>query len=548
MSLAGGDQESMIKTPTVTASLSHGMRQWQIDISHSPFTVGRLPESDLTLDDPSVSRRHAEIRFEEGAFLLVDMGSRHGTHVNSRKIERYQLRPHDEVRFGGKDGPILQFGVDDPATSSVRSLISRMDASSDPGPSIEKLNWFLQAARKLNDVGAIDQILAALVETTLDLTRVERGYVMLRDAATGEMRLVAGRASDGSILTDNSTISHSAIRRAIESADPFIITDTLKSQTISRSESVVAQNIRTVICMPLRSRHRMAGTGSGSVLGVLYLDNRLAPGKLAQIDNDLLKTIAAEAAALVENAQLALEEEHARRYRDELKIAASIQQGLMPAQPPSTTFAGITARYAPCKEIGGDFYDAIADDDSISLILTDVSGKGVSAALLAQTLQGMVYAQLLSNLPLDEIAHALNRYICARAINKYATLVILRLHRSGRLEYVNCGHVHPLLKTPQGIQSLSESEMPVGLIANAQYKTQTVQLEPATRLLLISDGVTEAEDEAGEFFGDERLEDALARSSNLEDIFQSLSGFCGCASASDDCTMVEIAFNPSADA
>jgi serine phosphatase RsbU (regulator of sigma subunit) len=539
----------MIKTPTVIASLSHGLRQWQVDIAHSPFTVGRLPESDLTLDDPSVSRRHAEIQFEDGSFILVDLGSRHGTYVNSRKIERYLLRPHDEVRFGGKEGPILHFGVEDSAaTSSVRSLISRIDTSNDPVPSIEKLNWFLEAARKLNDVGAIDQILAALVETTLDLTRVERGYVMLRDASTGNMRLVAGRASDGAVLTDASTISHSAIRRAIESADPFIVTDTLKSQIVTRSESVVAQNIRTVICMPLRSRHRLADAGSGSVLGVLYLDNRLAPGKLAQIDNDLLKTIAAEAAALVENAQLALEEEHARRYREELKIAASIQQGLMPAQPPTTGFATISARYAPCKEIGGDFYDAIASEDSVSLVLADVSGKGVSAALLAQTLQGMVYALLLGNQPLDEIAHALNRYICARAISKYATLVILRLHRSGKLEYVNCGHVHPLLKTPQGIQQLPESEMPVGLIADAHYRSHTVQIASATRLLLISDGVTEAENESSEFYGDDRLEQALASSRDLEDIFQSLSGFCGCASASDDCTMVEIAFAPAVNA
>jgi len=535
----------MIKTPSVSISLTLGSRQVESTITHSPFTVGRMPESDLTLDDPSVSRRHAEILYEDGQFVLVDLGSRHGTYVNSRKVERHTLQPRDEVRFGGKDGPILHFGIEDSAaTSIVRSLISRLDATNDQGPSIEKLNWFLEAARKLNDVGAIDQILAALVETTIELTRVERGYVMLRDASTGEMRLVAGRARDGAVLTDDSTISHSAIRSAMESADPFIVTDTLNSETVSRSESVVAQNIRAVICMPLRSRRRERDANSGQVLGILYLDNRLAPGRLTQIDNDLLKTIAAEAAALVENAQLAMEEEQARRYREELKIAASIQQGLMPAHPPRTNFASIAARYAPCKEIGGDFYDAIADEDSVSLVLADVSGKGVSAALLAQTLQGMVYALLLGNRPLAEIAHALNLYICARALSKYATLVILRLHRNGSLEYVNCGHVHPLLKTPQGIQRLSESEMPVGLIPDAHYRAHTVQLAPASRLLLISDGVTEAENEAGEFFGDERLEEALARSGDLGDIFQSLAGFCGCASSSDDCTMVEIAFAP----
>src|ERR1035438_7873672 len=127
---------------------------------------------------------------------------------------------------------------------------------------------------------------------------------------------------------------------------------------------MVAQSIRTVICIPLRTRRSDAGRpafapaiGSGSargeILGVLYLDSRLNPGKLTQVDNDLLKTIATEAAALLDNAQLAIAEEHARRYREELNIAASIQQNLMTVKIPALSYAQISARSIPCKEIGG---------------------------------------------------------------------------------------------------------------------------------------------------------------------------------------------------
>jgi serine phosphatase RsbU (regulator of sigma subunit) len=263
------------------------------------------------------------------------------------------------------------------------------------------------------------------------------------------------------------------------------------------------------------------------------------------VDNDLLKTIATEAAALMENAQLAIEEEHARRYREELNIAASIQQDLMAVQPPKTAYASIQARFAPCKEIGGDFYDAVAGDDCVYVVIADVSGKGVSAALLAQTLQGMVYAQLLADQPLNKIARALNRYICTKDIGKYATMVVTKLDSNGMFEYVNCGHIHPLLKTPEGIRELMDSNLPVGLIEEAEFQSHSIQLAPGTRVLLVTDGVTEAEDVSGEFFGNTRLENALSKSQKLQDVFESLSYFCGTASSSDDCTLVEVLFQGS---
>jgi serine phosphatase RsbU (regulator of sigma subunit) len=523
--------------------LIDGSHEVQTAIGHSPFTVGRAPGSDLLLEHNFISRKHAEIVYENEKFVIVDLKSTHGTFVNGKKIDRHKLEVNDAVHFGTVEGPLLRFGIRGGMSgSTMRALMDHLRPSNEPNTAIEKLSWFLEAARKLNNVGAVDQILAALVETTLDLTKVERGYVLLFDSQTKGLKLAVGRSSDGSVLTDDSTISHSAIQQAIGGSGQFIVTDTLSAQSGARSESIIAQNIRTVICIPLRSRRVSPGAQRGDVLGILYLDSRLNPSKFTQVDSDLLKTIATEAAALVENAQLAIEEEHARRYREELNIAASIQQDLMAVQPPKTSYATIAARFQPCKEIGGDFYDAVAGDECVYIVVADVSGKGVSAALLAQTLQGMVYAQLLADQRLDKIARALNRYICAKDISKYATMIVVRLDGTGMLEYVNCGHIHPLLKTTEGVKELTESNLPVGLIPQAEYQSHRVKLAPGTRVLLVTDGVTEAEDESGEFFGNARLEAALARSNGLQDVFEDLSRFCGTASSSDDCTLVEIEF------
>ena len=380
-------------------------------------------------------------------------------------MKRQQLASNDEIRFGSLDGPMLRFDAHGGGSNStIRDLLGQIQAISSPNSDLEKLRWFLEAARKLNTVGAVDQILVSLVETTLQLTKVERGYVFLMDEF-GSLKLAAGRSSSGEPLVDDLTISHTAIQQATRTAGEYMVTDTLTAESGARTDSMVAQSIRAVICIPLRRRRSEAARQAGDsdtvnqeILGVLYLDSRLNPGKLTQVDNDLLKTIATEAAALIDNAQLAIAEEHARRYREELNIAASIQQNLMTVKIPALPFAKIAARSIPCKEIGGDFFDVVADHESLSLVLADVSGKGVSAAILASTLQGMIYSQLLAGQPLQSIAEVANRYICTERCRQVrdhgdsqtlsewsARLHQLRTHSSAALFAVRAA-------APQGVE------------------------------------------------------------------------------------------------
>jgi serine phosphatase RsbU (regulator of sigma subunit) len=511
-------------------------------ITRFPFTCGRLPTSDLVLSRPYVSRRHAQILFENGAYTLVDLGSRHGTYLNGQLIQdRVPLRQGDILSFGTLSGPVLHFGISAvSSTSTIRDFVHQMPEIATGNTSIEKLRWFFDAARKLTGEGGMEQILAALLETTLELTQVERGFVFLCSPA-GELQLAMARSREGAAITDDASVSHGAIREALKTSREFIVTDTLSAD--QRSESVVAHSIRSVICIPLR-RHRGAGSDRESQnLGLLYLDSRLRAGALSDVDSNLLRAIATDAAALIDNAQLALAEESERRYREELNVAAKIQSNIMTAKLPSVPFATVAARSIPCREIGGDFFLAIAEEDILTVAVADVSGKGISAAILACTMQGMMYAQLLSRQPLDAMAAAVNRYICEKDIGKYATMAVVRIYSDGRCEYINCGHVPPFVCSNNTAIRLPESNLPVGMIERAEFTIGETKLEPASRLVIVTDGVTEARNSNSSFFGEERVSASIARCESLEDIFQQVQDFCQAAEADDDCTVLEVLYS-----
>jgi sigma-B regulation protein RsbU (phosphoserine phosphatase) len=240
--------------PTTALLLIDESRQEEINVSHTPFTIGRLQDRDLVLSHAFISRDHAAIVYEKGQFHVVDCGSRHGTFVNTQPLVGQQtLKPGDEIRLGSLNGPSLRFGPPKETTSStIHKLLDEIHAISTPTSDLEKLSWFLAAAQRLNTLGAVNEILATLVEATLELTQVERGYVFLRDEK-GKLTLAAGRSLKGEQLEDDSTISHSAIAQALK-ASKFIVTDTLSAEANSRTESMVQQSIRMVYCIPLRKR------------------------------------------------------------------------------------------------------------------------------------------------------------------------------------------------------------------------------------------------------------------------------------------------------
>jgi sigma-B regulation protein RsbU (phosphoserine phosphatase) len=533
--------------------LVQGNEQRNIVLNRTPFSVGRKVDKDLVIADPRVSRDHALIVLEGHEFFLVDQGSKHGTFINGEKIQRQKLERNDRLEFGARDSTYAIFNPAHGTSNTAREFLSQISGIqiSQEATDLEKLTLFLEAARKLNTAGVLDEILMTMLEVTLRLTRAERGYVFLKDEE-GKLRLAAGRNNKGESLLDDTTISHSALEESLRSNSEFLRTDTGSSSDLAARQSIVAYDLRTVICIPLRKRQVQATReesmpvvdASSEVTGVLYIDSRFASREFSGVSHDILRAIATEAGSLIENARLVQAEEESRRYQQELAIAASIQQRLMQVKIPEVPFAKLNGRNLQCKAIGGDFYDAVNTKEGLAVVLADVSGKGVSAALLASTLQGMIYSHLSSGMPLLDVIVAVNRFFTEKLVGeKYATVLLVRLRRDGDLEYVNCGHVQPLLVCGGEVMRPPHGNVPVGLLADATFESARCQLKSGDRFILVTDGVTEAENAMGDFFEDFRLEAAAAKAPTLEGIFSAVTEFCAGNPLNDDCTVVEIIYS-----
>jgi sigma-B regulation protein RsbU (phosphoserine phosphatase) len=175
------------------------------------------------------------------------------------------------------------------------------------------------------------------------------------------------------------------------------------------------------------------------------------------------------------------------------------------------------------------------------VVFADVSGKGISAAIVAATLQGIVHSQFLARQPLSAIAAVVNSFLYTRKVGKYATMVLLKFFPDGNLEYMNCGHIPPFAILGPRIQRLEESGLVVGLIAGAAYRSAHYKLQLGERLLVVSDGVTEAEDIEGNQFGDSGLE-VVANLENLSAILDHVRRFHAPNPSQDDCALLEIEY------
>ncbi|HEX7962543.1 MAG TPA: SpoIIE family protein phosphatase [Terriglobales bacterium] len=528
-----------------------GEQQRQIPLQKVPFTIGRRPEKDLIVPDPRVSRDHAEIILVDGEYCIVDQGSKHGTFVNGQQVHRHRLANRDRIHFGSQDHIHVVFhaaahGHSSPnATRQFLSQISGIQLKTEASD-LEKLTFFLDVARRLNTSNALEEVLVTLLDATLRITGAERGFVFLR-GENGDLRLAVGRTAKGDPLHDDTTISRSIVMEAASSASRVIVTDTASNDRLSGRESIIAHDLRTVICMPLlraaindAAAETIKIDSAKAAHGVLYLDSRFVSQDISKLSRDILNTVATEAAGLIEAAQLAHAEEQARMYQKELSIAASIQQRLMTVVIPEVHFAAVKARSLACNAIGGDFYDVMVADGSLIVVVADICGKGVSAALLASILQGMIYSQVIARVPLSEIASAVNRFMCMKQLGeKYATVFMLKISPEGGCEYVNCGHVPPVIASRQRVERLTEANLPLGLLPDAAYTPAHLRLEQNDRIVIVSDGVTEAQNSKEDFFGDERMEATLLEG---HDLYNAVTEFAGDTPASDDCTIVEVSY------
>jgi serine phosphatase RsbU (regulator of sigma subunit)/pSer/pThr/pTyr-binding forkhead associated (FHA) protein len=487
-------------TSATTARLvvHDGDNSRNVAIDPVPFTIGRQADRNLVLSNAQISRQHAIIHHDDEGYFIQDLGSRHGILINGTRRETSRLQTGDRIQLGASEITLVFLLPQD--HTSTRALLSRISSTPSGGTELEKLSLFLQAAQSFNSTRVLNDVLNTMLEYTLRLTGAERGFVFLGENPS-TLTLESGLSSDGQTLVDDSKISHS---------------------------------------IPLRAR------ASDRFFGVLYLDSRLRTSTLNRVGRDILNAIASEAANLLENARMVQAERAADLLRNELDIAASIQQSLIARETPTFPYATISARTSQCTEVGGDFYDIIplsnGVDDGFIAIVADVSGKGMSAALLASIIQGMMYAQVKGCTTLVDAFATVNAFLCSRVSGqKYVTLLALHFRPNGEVEFVNGGHVPPFLVLEDGTtQAISDGDVPVGLIPGAHFHSIRLTVPPKARLVMLSDGITETEDPNGEQFGATRLPQELASSDPMHAVFAAMHQFSNGAPPHDDCTLLVI--------
>ncbi|HVG89915.1 MAG TPA: SpoIIE family protein phosphatase, partial [Alphaproteobacteria bacterium] len=508
-------------------------------ITKSPWTIGRAEECDATIPDLKVSRQQAKVLLEGGDYFIVDSQSRHGTFVNGSRCERAKLKNKDEITFGtaGVKIVFLQGNAVASATHvSTNQLLTRLVSKSDSSD-LEKLRLFLEAARSLTG-GVVNDVLRNMLDYALKITKAERGFVYLKDNdKNGAPVLACGVDSAGAILMNDARVSHSVVQEALASAAEFITGDALRQQALADRQSIVVNELRTVIAIPLRARHGTAAAAAAD--GVLYLDSRSVSHNLSGVSHEVMRALASECAAVLESAKLVAAEQAAQQYRKEMEIAASIQRSLISATAMKNDFVRVNACSIPCREVGGDFFDVHVTPDKVTAIVADVSGKGISAALLASVIHGMFYAQMTSGSKLVDAVASVNRFLCSRvAGQKYATLLAAQLHRDGRLEIVNCGHIPAILAQDGDVTHVDDGDMPAGLIAEAGFHVIERELAAGARLCILTDGISETENAEGAEFGTAVVADCLRAAEPIREILAAVESFAGGAEAQDDRTLV----------
>ncbi|REJ82615.1 MAG: GAF domain-containing protein [Acidobacteria bacterium] len=281
------------------------------------------------------------------------------------------------------------------------------------------------------------------------------------------------------------------------------------------------------------SRHRLASPieVDGNVRGVIVVgdkESRTGVGPFAPGDERALSLFANQAAIALENARLHRQALEKERLEREMELAAEIQRGLLPSKMPAVGDLEVAGWNRPTRQVGGDYYGSLRLKDGRSVVVVaDVTGKGMPAALLVSTLHSGLHLLLDSVEPGEALLGKLNQHIHeSTGSNKFITLLMLLVDpTSPEIRFLNAGHNPGLAISPSGeVRRLEPSGLPLGLLPKSGYRLDSLELGSGDLLCIFSDGITECESPAGEEYGEQRLCEFLRqhRSEPLEQIIQAL--------------------------
>jgi sigma-B regulation protein RsbU (phosphoserine phosphatase) len=385
-------------------------------------------------------------------------------------------------------------------------------------------------------VRPMDELLDEVVGLAADILKPERVALLLDEGGRLEARAVWQSGKGGS---DDIVVSSSIAREAMENKCSLLVGDASSDDRFRMQESIVNLKIHSAMVAPLWSGEE--------VIGILYVDNRT--GIVPFTEEDLrLATLLAHLSAVKIRETLAFEElQEKQRMEQEMSYAADIQRGLLPSGKLCSSGYCIAGLNESSLEVGGDYFDYFEVGGRIWVALGDVSGKGMSAALLMSAVHASFRALVDAGLSLEHVIDRLNSGVYRDSgPAQFITLFVMVIDpEKDEIRLANAGHNPGFLARATGeVEQLEAGGLMVGAFPDLACETATTSLGPGESILLYSDGITEAFNEKGEEYGEERTIDFLKENSGpdtesfVEALLESAKDFTAGARLGDDLTAV----------
>lgn len=529
---------------TIRSGLLSG-RTFQLDRA---VVIGRGATADVSLDDPGVSRRHARIGRAADGWVLEDLGSANGTTLNGRRVSG-AVTIHDgdiigiagvlvffSERGGTGEQPAVQY-VEGPEPAVLISMSGReADSTADEAARLRLLDDIARIGDLVFDEPAL---VAFIAEELLTLVpRADRAVVL----TNGDGGLVprAARTRTGRPETDI-VVSRRLLDDVMSRREAVLAIDTMADTRYAESESIVALGIRAAICAPMMFQ--------GEIYGVVQVDTASAGMPFREPDVALVLSLASQLGMALGYARLHAALVARELLEHDIALARRIQEQFLPERRLVIPGYAVAVDYRPALEVSGDFYDLIElDRRRLALVVGDVSGKGVSAALYASTLTTHLRYQAQGQSDPGAILARTNGVLAGRSREgMFATVAVAVLEPStGVVEVASAGHPPPYVRRADGRteQAPAAGTVPIGLDPGAVYPGIRVELGAGDALVLCTDGVIEALDAQQRLFGEERAAEAIrsAAADSVDGIVQALGRaierFVGGVAQSDDITVV----------
>jgi serine phosphatase RsbU (regulator of sigma subunit) len=504
-----------------------------ISLDKEKVLLGRNANCDIVFppNDFAVSREHACILRVQNKFFIEDLGSRNGTFVNNQPVTaRMALKDNDRIRICDflysfheaapapkpplpaeirPEPTMMQDEVEENPNveAAVSNTSSQMLLHSQP---LEKLHALVDISTNLGKTLELNRLLPQIVESLFQLFKqADRCFIILREEAIERdkpvERLIPKVIKTRRSLDESqASYSRSIVRECLKTVQAFLSDDAATDKRFNMSQSIADFKIRSVMCAPLWTQDNKA-------FGVIQLDTQDRSKKFTQDDLKLLLAVASQASNALENARMHEDLLAQERLRRDVELAHQVQLSFLPKREPEVPGYEFFACYEPAQQVGGDYYGFIPlppPQPRLAIMLGDVAGKGVPAALLMAKLSSDARICVLSEPTPAQTITALNDLLSTHTseMDRFVTLVAAMLDYSTHtVDLVSAGHPVPCLIRHNATTAIDGtpkdvSGLPLGVMEGFPYESSQIRLEPGDSLLLFSDGVPDALDKQNKPF------------------------------------------------